>query len=171
MGNVPADNYDDVRFTVGLSAALNGGSPATYTAAGVDTVLSSVESAMYFGTGEGYKFLSVAGVVDTTYNNSGTHLIPFSYDLGATGDTAVITLPVQAFTLQPSANVGGTVQYVHIICDYGHLLQNIPIVSTPSARTASTNGVIPQIGSIAAQIWNNLLGMFRYECSTPNGNC
>jgi len=171
IGNVPAGNYDDVRFTVGLSAALNSGTPAGYTSIIADSVLSTLESAMYFGTGLGYKFISVAGVVDTTANNSGTNVIPFSYDLGATGDTAVITLPTEAFTLQPSANVANNVQFIHIICDYGHLLQNVPIVTNVAARTVSTNGTVPQAGSIAAQIWNNLLSMFRYECSTPNGDC
>ena len=171
IGNVPAGNYDDVRFTVGLSAALNSGTPTGYTTNNADSVLSTLESAMYFGTWLGYKFISVAGVVDTTANNSGTNVIPFSYDLGATGDTAVITLPTEAFTLQPSANVANNVQFIHIICDYGHLLQNVPIVTNVAARTVSTNGTVPQAGSIAAQIWNNLLSMFRYECSTPNGDC
>jgi hypothetical protein len=171
LGNVPADNYDDVRFTVGLGPSLNNGSPATYTTTGTDSVLSSLESFMYFGSGEGYKFLSVAGVVDTTHNNSGTNLIPFSYDLGASGDTVVVTLPVNPFTLQPSANVGGNVQLVHIVCDYGYLLQNVPIVSTPAARNISTNGTTPQPGSVAAQIWARIVGMFTYECSTPTKDC
>ena len=171
LGNVPADNYDDVRFTVGLGPSLNSGSPTGYNAAGPDTVLSAMESFMYFGSGLGYKFLSVAGVVDTTHNNSGTNLIPFSYDLGANGDTVVVTMPVNAFTLQPSANVGGNVQLVHIVCDYGYLLQNVPIVSNPASRTVNTNGAAPQPGSIAAQIWARIVGMFTYECSAPNGDC
>ena len=171
IGNVPADNYDDLRFTVGLSATLNSGSPSTYSIFDTDSVLSSLESVMYFGTGLGYKFISVAGMVDTTAGHTGLDSIPFSYDLGATGDTAVVTMPVSPFTLQPSANVGNNVQFLHIVCDYGHLLQNIPIVTNVAARNVSTNGVIPQAGSIAAQIWNNILSMFRYECSTPNGIC
>jgi hypothetical protein len=171
IANVPADNYDDVRFTVGLSAALNSGSPTGYPVTGTDSVLSSIESVMYFGTGLGYKFMSVAGVVDTSANNAGVNVIPFSYDLGATNDTAVITLPVEPFTLQPSANVANNVQFIHIVCDYGHLLQNVPIVTNVGSRAVNTNGTIPQAGSIGAQIWNNILSMFRYECSTPNGNC
>jgi hypothetical protein len=171
LGNVPADNYDDLRFTVGLGPTLDNGSPSNYSTTGTDSVLSSLESFMYFGTGEGYKFLSVAGVVDTTHNNSGTNLIPFSYDLGANGDTVVITLPVNAFTLQPSANVGGNVQLVHIVCDYGYLIQNVPIVSNSAARNISTNGVTPQSGSIAAQIWARIVGMFTYECSSPTKDC
>ena len=171
IGTVPADDYDDVRFTVGLSAALNSTWPTLHTGTGADSVLSSVESVMFFGTGLGYKFMSVAGVVDISANNAGNNVIPFSYDLGATNDTAVITLPVGAFTLLPSASVANNVQFIHIVCDYGHMIQNIPIVTNVAARTVSTNGTIPQAGSIGAQIWNNILSMFRYECPTPNGTC
>ena len=172
IGTVPADNYDDVRFTVGLGPAYNNTTPASHNnSSGQDTVLSStLEAAMYYGAGQGYKFLSVAGFVDTSAANNGNNQIAFSYDIGGNGDTVNITLPQEAFTLLPSTSVGGTVQYVHVICDYGHLIQNVDIVHNVNARIGNTYGTGQQPG-IATQVWNNILSMFRYECSTPNGDC
>ena len=168
VGNVPAATYDAIRFTVGLGNTLNSQSPNAFSAsAGYDTVLSTTEQAVMWGSGmtgmtgmaSGYTFLNVQGYDSTDH-------IPFSYQIGGYGDTVNITLPYTAgFTL--AANEPSIVQYIHVIADYGKLLQTVrPINSTNN--NSSFYGTTP---NTANSLWNNIIKMFRYECPVPNGNC
>jgi hypothetical protein len=166
MGNVPADSYDDIRFTVGLDPSLNNANPSSYsTTSGADTVLSTNESLMYFGNGQGYKFIALDGYVDTSAAHNQTNPIHFSYAIGGNGDTVQVTMKQQAFTL--AAGVPG-VQFIHIIADYGKLIQTIDMSN--SANRVVSSPTAPPTGA-AATIWNRILNMFRYECTTPNGTC
>jgi hypothetical protein len=169
VGNVPAGTYDAVRFTIGLGNTLNSHTPSWFSAAsGADTVLSTTEQAVMWGSGmagmsgmaSGYTFANVQGYDSTDH-------VAFSYQLGGYGDTAVITLPYTAgFTLQ--ANEPQVVQYIHIIADYGKLLQNINLAANPRGSFYSTN---PQEVTNATNAWNNIIRIFRYECPVPNGDC
>jgi hypothetical protein len=161
IDSVPVDTYDDLRFTIGLGSALNNGVPSAYnTTTGPDTVLSANETAMYAGPGSGYYFLSFSGYIDTTAgHNNPTHGIPFNYQLA--GDTFVVSPPAasggNSFPIIP--NVPGA-QYVHIVFDYGKLLQSFPITAPVNQKT-----ILP------TPVLDSLPHMIRYECSTPNGIC
>ena len=165
IDSVPADTYDSVRFTVGLGPDYDSKAPSSYStnpSSGADTVLSTNESFMYGGSSNGYYFMNIAGNVDTSALHNGTGLIPFAYGLGAPGDTLQVTIPPTATnSFQILPNLPGA-QLVHIIFDYGKLLQSIPI-TTPTNIAAPNGNWMP--------VWNNVPGMFRFECSSPNQDC
>lgn len=172
IGNVPAGTYDAMQFTVGLGNALNSQSPMAFSSTtGADTVLSATEQSVMWGSGmagmagmgavSGYTFVNVQGY------DSLDHL-PFSYQVGGYGDTVQIIMPYAAgFTL--AANEPGVVQYIHVLADYGKLMQTVrPITPTNNISYFWGNGTTP---ATASSIWNNIIRMFRYECPTPNGGC
>ncbi len=148
IDTVPADTYDNVRFTIGVTSSLNSQSPSSFsTTSGADTVLSANENLMYAGSGKGYYYLYLTGNYDTSSAHNGTKLVPFSYQLY--GDTLQVS-PASAsgsndFTILPVSSAPGP-QLLHIIFDYGKLLKTTPQIS-------------------------NIRGMIRYECSTPDGDC
>jgi hypothetical protein len=160
LDSVPVDTYDNVRFTVGLGPGYNNNPPSYYSGAGIpatDSVLSTSESVMY--ANPGYYFLYLTGNVDTSAGHNLIHPIPFSYQLA--GDTFQVSPPTAAqgnsFSIIP--NVPGA-QLVHIIFDYGKLLQSFPITSPVNIKSTTPTPVLDSIP-----------GMFRYECSVPNGDC
>jgi len=169
IGSVPASTYDAVRFTIGLGNTLNGRTPSWYSATtGADTVLSTVEQSVMWGSGtagmagmaSGYTFLNVQGYDSTDH-------VAYSYQLGGYGDTVVVTLPYTAgFTL--AANEPQITQYIHIIADYGQLLQHINLGVHPNGSFYSTQ---PANVTNANNVWTNIINMFRYECPVPNGDC
>lgn len=148
VGTVPAGNYTSVRFYIGLSDSLNGTTPAQHTTA-ADSVLSATESVMYFGSGQGYKVLSIKGSVMV---NSVADSI--DYQIGGSANRTLITMPTQSFTVVPNQ-----LNYEHITCDYGKLLQNIDM-SVSTNRTGNTYGANP---STAATVAGNLSTIFTYE--------
>jgi hypothetical protein len=166
IGNVPADSYDDIKFTVGLNNTLNSGAPSSYPTSGADSVLSTAESFMYYGAGQGYKFMALAGMVDTSSSHNGSGKVPFNYSFGGNGDTVVITLPMEAFSMAP--NLQG-VQLVHVIADYGKLLQNINM-NNPANWNGNTYGTGSQPAT-ATTIMQSVINMFRYECTSPTTQC
>ena len=169
VGTIPAGTYDAVKFTIGVGNALNSAAPSSYsTTTGPDTVLSLTETAVMWGSmmngmtgmASGYTFANIQGYDSTDH-------VAFSYQLGGYGDTAVVTLPYTAgFTL--AANEPQVVQYIHIIADYGKLLQNINLAAHPTGSFYSTT---PANVTNAANVWSNIVNMFRYECPVPNGDC
>lgn len=168
VGNIPAGTYDAIGFTIGLGNSLNSQSPSTFsTTTGADTVLSATEQSVMWGSAmagmasmpSGYTFMNVIGY------DSADHL-PFSYQIGGYGDTAQITLPYPAgFTI--AANEPSVLQLVHVIADYGKLLQTIRPM-TPSNTNSTFYGPTP---APANSLLNNIVNMFRYECPVPNGDC
>ena len=169
IGNIPAGTYDAVRFTVGLGNGLNSALPSSYSpTSGPDTVLSVNEQAVMWlsniagmtGVASGYTFANVQGYDSTNH-------IAFSYQMGGYGDTAVITMPYAAgFTIV--ANRPQVVQYVHIIADYGKLMQNSNFVTAPVGSFYSTT---PADVTNARNAWSNIIRIFSFECSVPNGDC
>ena len=160
IDSVPVDTYDNLRFTVGLNSSLNSSAPSSYSStSGADTVLSNNESALYAGANQGYYFLTITGNIDTSAAHNLNHPIPFTYQLA--GDTFQISPPAASggntFSIIPG--VPGA-QFVHIIVDYGKLLQSFPITVPVILKTTSPT---PQLDSIK--------NIFLYECSTPDGVC
>ena len=168
MANIPAATYDALRFTVGLDNTLNSAAPSSYSSStGWDTVLANNSSLMWgsgmvgmTGMASGFTFLNVQGYDSTDH-------VAFSYQLGGLGDTVQVTLPYPAgFTLSP--NEPNIVQYVHLIADYGKLLQNINLAVSPNGSFYST---VPANVTNATNARRNIINMFRYECAVPNGDC
>ncbi len=158
IDSVPVDNYDNVRFTIGLGSALNNNPPSYYSGSGIpvaDSVLTASENIMY--ANPGYYFLYLTGYAGTTSGHSNP--VPFSYQLA--GDTFQVSPPSASqnniFPIIP--NVPGA-QYVHIIFDYGKLLQSFPITAPVNLKTTTPT---PQLDSIP--------GIIRYECATPGKDC
>jgi hypothetical protein len=69
-----------------------------------------------------------------------------------------------AFTL--AANEPSVVQFIHIIADYGKLLHAVNIATSPAGSFYNTS-----TQNVSTTLWGNIIKMFRYECSTPNGDC
>ncbi len=151
IGSIPAGNYTSVSFTVGLDSVTNSTSPASY--ADPNNVLAAQTPSMWFGsTSQGYIFMNVQGMADTSAGNNGNPNFPFSYKIGSNALRRTVTLPQQNFTVMPSQG-----QEVHMICDYGKLLQGVVFKTQNSTDTYTTNP------SLATQIANNIPLMFRYE--------
>jgi hypothetical protein len=139
VGNVPAGNYSYVSFDVGVDSAANSKQPSAYTAPNPLATASMYNGGWFGGT---FIFMNIEGYADTSSNQSGK-FAPFSYQTG--------TDPAKAFT------VGANQQYlIHIIADYGKLLQN---VNFKTQATSNPWDNLPVIQAIAANIPN----MFRYE--------
>ncbi len=149
IDSVPTGNYTSVSFNVGVDAAANQTNPATY---GASSVLSVQNPSMWFGsTTQGYIFMNIAGYADTTVAQNGPVNRHFSYQLGTSGMLATVNLPVMNFTV-----VGNEVSFVHLIADYGKVLNGVSF-KTQNEATPFVNA------TIATQIANNISNMIRYE--------
>jgi hypothetical protein len=149
VGNVPAGNYTSVSFNIGLDATTNGTNPASYPSY---SPLSPQQPTMWFGsTAQGYEFVNIQGVADTTTTHTGSINCPFSYQLGTMSLLRRIDMPYQPFVV-----LAGQTQYVHMITDYGILLQGVNF-KTQNRATPFTNMLI------TTQIANNIPAMIRYE--------
>ena len=166
VGNIPAGTYDAIQFTVGLGNTLNSKTPSWYTTGGPDTVLSATEQAVMWlsnmagsSATTGYTFMNVQGYDSTDH-------LPFNYQIGGYGDTVQVTLPFPAgFTL--AADEPSVLQLIHVIADYGKLLQVIRPI-TPANNNSTFYGPSP---GPANTLLNNIINMFRYECTSPTTLC
>lgn len=150
LGNVPAGNYLSATFDVGIDAATNQTAPSAYAAS---SPLSSQTPSMWFGsTSQGYMFVNITGLADTSAGNNGSVNYPFSYQLGGSSMLKTVTLPDQPLTVA----VETIPSYIHIIADYGKLLQGVNFKTQNNATPFVNAGV-------ANQIANNIPTMFRYE--------
>lgn len=154
VGSVPSGDYTDIRFDIGIDAATNATAPSAHTSStAADSVLANTN--MWFGnTTQGYIFMNVQGMVDATSNHTGGMAnTTFSYQIGSNALLKTVTLPTEDFTVNPNQQ-----HYVHIICDYGKLLQNIDMTIPANLSTnTSTNP------ATAVSIADNIVSMFRYE--------
>ena len=147
VGQAPAGNYTSVSFNVGIDAATNAMNPSMMTGC-----LAPQTPSMWFGSiAQGYMFANVQGVADTTAAQAGPVNCAFSYQLGTSAMLETVNLPSQPFTV-----VSGQTALVHIICDYGRMLQGIDFKTQSMATPFSNAGV-------AAQIAANVPFMFHYE--------
>lgn len=144
VGSVPAGNYLSASFNVGIDAAANLTTPSSHPSGPLS------DTSMWFGSAAlGYKFMNVTGWADT----SGDAMvdIPFSFQLGTNVMLKQVTLPDQLFTVLTDQN-----QFLHIIADYGVLMNGVDFKTqnnaTPFSNAATT-----------IQIANNVPNMFHYE--------
>jgi hypothetical protein len=149
VADVPAGNYLSVSFNVGLSDPVNSSDPSTYPST---SIFAPQIPSMWFGsTLQGYIFLNVQGLVDTSASNTGPVNFPVSYQIGRPSELNGINMPVQNFSI-----VAGQTYFSHIICDYGALLQGLNFRTQSTANPFTTP-------STALQITKAVQGMFRYE--------
>ena len=94
--------------------------------------------------------MNIQGYADTSANQSGQYA-PFSYQTGTNPELEHVIMPAKAFTV-----VANQQYLIHIIADYGKLLQN---VNFKTQATSNPWDNLPVIQGIAANIPN----MFRYE--------
>jgi hypothetical protein len=152
---VPVGTYVSATFTVGLSNTDDVVTPATNFI--TDGIPYPLQSSMWNGTN--YYGMVITGAydpvaTDTALNPAGA--IPFSFGIPNSLTTATqVTLPTRGTTAYPVyLATAGSINYIHILCDYGKLLSGINL------QTSNQTSVNPLIAdTLAARIPN----MFRYE--------
>lgn len=148
-GNVPAGDYTTVSFDVGVDATANHSDPSSFPAA--NPLSLSGPDTWYGNTAQGYIFMNIEGMVDTTASQMGVVDFPISYQIGSDDFLQTITMPDQPFTVVKDHS-----WTTHITCDYGIALQGIDFKTEPSTTSYTA-------ASVAAQIAANIAGMFSYE--------
>ncbi|MDB5282717.1 MAG: hypothetical protein JWO06_1792 [Bacteroidota bacterium] len=151
VASVPSGNYTSVRFYVGLDSATNATNPSQHNSS-ADSILAATESFMYFGAGQGYKFMSLSGAIRLGTTDS----IPFDYQIGGNSNRPLITMPLKNFTVLPNQ-----IEYSHIWCDYGRLLEGITINGSTN-NIGNSYGTAPQINT-ATLVADSIQNMFYYE--------
>ena len=153
IGSAPIGTYTHVSFNVGLDAAANATMPSSHASG---TALAN--SDMWFGnTGQGYKFMMIKGVADTTAAQNGTNLVHFSYEIGSAANLKTVTMPVRSSAYAPYILTKDGNEYIHVVCDYGVLLSGINFKTQDSTNTYTANP------AIATMIADNINALFRYE--------
>ena len=155
IGSVPSGNYTSIRFYVGLDSVTNASTPSSHNnSSGQDTILSSIlEPNMYFGAGQGYKFLYLSGSVLP----SGSHSpVAVNYQVGGNANRKLVTMPYLSYSVQP-----GLLHYVHIWCDYGKLLEGISI-SAGNNDNGNSFGTSTQVIT-ATLVADSIPNMFTYD--------
>jgi hypothetical protein len=148
---VPAGNYSSVSFNVGIDASTNQTDPASHSPG----PLAMQDPSMWFGsTSQGYIFVNVQGLADTSATHTGTVNYPFSYKLGTSSLLRTVNMPSQAFSV-----VANQSAVVHMVADCGKLLEGVNFKTQNSATPFGNAAEV----STAAQIANNIQNMFRYE--------
>lgn len=146
IGQAPVGNYKGIRFKLGLSSLANKIDPA-YPA----------DSAMWFSSAniaDGYVFLNVQGMIDTSETMSG-NLVPFAYKIGTNANYKQINLPEKNFTI-----VKGEVTYAHLMADYNRLFNGINLTQNSNLFIkGSADNATP----LAQKIVANLSSIFIYE--------
>jgi putative Mn2+ efflux pump MntP len=167
LGNITSAAMDSVRFTVGLGNALNSQQPSAFSLSSpTDSVLAtgSQAEALMYGSGmagmstmpSGYTFMNIQG-----YDS--TDALPFSYQVGGYGDTVNVVLGYGGgFNFVPVLT-GGGLNLIHIIADYGKLLQSIPTINSTN-NNSTFYGPNPTPSNT---LLNNIKNMFRWECDPP----
>ncbi|MBS1690436.1 MAG: hypothetical protein JSS96_17020 [Bacteroidetes bacterium] len=157
VGNAPIGSYTSVTFDVGLDDATNALSPTAFSTTGYVP-----NTTMWYGnTTQGYMFMKLQGMADTTATKTGTNLVPFSYEIGSAANRKTITTGSRgtgAFSSYPVYTLlKDGVIYVHMVCDYGKLL------SVVNFKTQDSTDSYTNHPSLATTIANNIPNMFRYE--------
>jgi hypothetical protein len=153
IGNVPAETYKSVQFTVGFDSITGAKIPISS-----DTVFNHPE--MWFWTTaqpQGYIFLNVQGMIDTSTNADGlkTHMVQFTYKIGTSANAKQISLPDENFSISSNQT-----QYVHLVINYMKLFEGLDLSKT---RNLSVENISDNGNAVAKQIANNVPGMFSYE--------
>ena len=151
-GNVPVGNYKTIRFKVGLDVTTNALEPNN----SADSIILN-KSEMWFSQTaqpDGYVFMNVQGMIDTTSDNSGSK-IPFCYKIGTNANYLKIDMPEKPYTITKDQ-----VFYQHIYIDYTKLFTDVQL---NTASNLSIKTPLDNTSSLAQKIKNNMVSMFIYE--------
>ncbi len=153
IGKAPVGTYDQVMFTVGLDATTNALQPTAFTNTGY---VSNTD--MWFGsTSQGFMFMKLQGMADTSAHQTGTNLVNFSYEIGSAANLKTVTMLMRTGALAPYVLTKDGNQFIHMSCDYGALLS---VVNFSTQDTTNTYTINP---SLSATIANNIPNLFQYE--------
>lgn len=153
VGDVPAGNYEAVRFKIGLDSITNKSLPQ----GSADSVILN-HTEMWFGSSvlpDGYVFLHAKGLIDTTADASGNATQPFEFKIGTNAHRVQVNMPVKKYSVLP-----GGIEYAHILVDYSKLFTGISLNQPAqiSVTTATDNTTV-----LGAKIAGNISSMFSYE--------
>ena len=157
LGTAPIGTYNSITFDVGLDDASNALTPSAFTCSG-NTPLASM---WYGNTTQGYNNMKIIGFADTSATQNGVNPKPFSYIIGSAANRKTVIMPTRGtgsmasytpYILTTSSN-----NYIHLVCDYGKLLNGVNFATQDSTDTYTTNP------SLATSIANNIPSMFEYE--------
>jgi len=149
VDSVAAGSYTYVTFSIGIDATTNTTKPTSYPSA---HPLAQQSPNMWFGTPEqGYIFMNIQGLVDTTATQTGLLNYPISYKTGTSAMLRNITMPARALTI--AANQASTLR---ISADFGQALRDINFVTNAEGTPWLDNAT-------AIKVANNAQNMFSYE--------
>lgn len=147
LATVPSGTYTSVSFDVGIDSATNNKQPASFPPTSPLSQANMYNGGWFGGT---FIFMNIQGYADTSVAQSGK-FAPINYQTGTDPELEHVNMPAQNFIV-----TNNQTQYVHIVADYGKLLQG---VNFKTQATSNPWNNLPVIQSIAANIPN----MFRYE--------
>ncbi len=149
VDSVAAGNYTYISFSVGIDATTNTNKPTSYPST---HPLAQQSPNMWFGTPEqGYIFMYIQGLTDTTATQTGLLNYPISYKTGTSAMLRNITMPAKPFTI-----AGNQATTIHLRADFGKALQGINFITNAEATPWLNSG-------IATQVANNAQNMFSYD--------
>jgi hypothetical protein len=156
LDSVPSINYNALMFDLGFNATTNAMPPAAF--ADTTNGLGAYLQTMYLGAGNGYNSVKFTGFIDTTNAmngnfKTGAGIAPFSFILSGSSALTIITMPYQPFVV-PLHNE----QFVHIICDYSGLFNNLSLHQNLMMGTNNPNN-----DSLTTRLISNIPSMFRYQ--------
>ncbi len=146
-GDVPAGNYSYISFDVGVDSVSNSKDPSSFPLTSPLSQASMYNGGWFGGT---FIFMNVEGFADTSINQTGK-FASFSYQTGTDPELRHVALPPKQFTVVANQN-----QVIHLIADYGKLLQVVDLKANPTSNPWDN---LPVIEAMA----NNIPNMFRYE--------
>lgn len=164
---VPTGTYVSAMFTVGLANSDSNMSPTMMDFITNTNLTGSLltynqafplEGTMWNGTD--YYGMKITGAYDTSAAGTGLNPVPFTFNIPNSLTIAhTISLPTRGTAAANNYPVyvatSGSVNYIHILCDYGKLLT--AIVNLKTNNNTNTNP------TLADSLANNLTNMFRYE--------
>lgn len=153
IGNIPTGSYKSISFNAGVQSADNHKDPATQSGD-----LATQNPIMnYNTTANGYIFLAVAGLVDTS--GSGTPNKAFNYLIGTDALLKTVTLgdhSAAPYNAPYQATANGSIT-IHITGDYGKLFNNVDMIQSNQTNSTDVNT------ALATTLAGNIPSMFEYE--------
>ncbi|MCW3124860.1 MAG: hypothetical protein JWO03_518 [Bacteroidetes bacterium] len=156
VGNAPVGTYKSLSFNVGVQPADNHKAPATHSA--TDDLSEQTPTMHFASTADGYIFMAVEGMIDSSAGGTGTPDKSFSYHIGTDALLKTVTMPDHSAapyntSFVVSATSGAT---VHMMADYNKLFNTVDMSTNNITNTTDINW-------IATTLAGNIPNMFSYE--------
>ena len=155
VGSVPVGTYSYISYSIGVDAAANVFPPSYYAVGSANyttgtAALGPLTPPAYMNFAyspnsacatDGYIFMNVQGLADTSAMNNGTVSYPFSVQVGTNNLLTSVTAYKQ-FSVVYNQNVS-----VQIAADYGRLFKGIPFTSLSSVSPCTNLPVCTQVST------------------------